>query len=346
MTQVETTKKKFMSLRVKIWIVFTLIFTPVFIASYIWFYLYTTQKVLDNISSDLVNTVDGAIKGMDVEGFVKLYQEERADNPQCSPSTGGMEGYYPDKSNTLYWDHIKWLATVGDVVPQARLYTYVKGDRPGEIVSIGSSGALWDPPAGFPFCFGYISETTRIYDGLSQRVDVWTPYKDDYGEWITTYAPIADRDGKIVGALGVDVLASYVREVQAGIVRNGLFAFGASYLLIFILVYIMSGVVTKPLALLAKVSAEIGDGNYDQDLETFRQTERFDDEIDTLTRTFRIMIGKVAQREQTLRARLQQLEILIDKSKLDQQVQEIVDSDFFQDLQSKVKDMRKRFKNE
>ena len=54
----------------------------------------------------------------------------------------------------------------------------------------------------------------------------------------------------------------------------------------------------------------------------------------------------MAQREKTLRARVQQLEIMVDRSKLDKQVKEIVESDFFQDLQSKVKGMRDRFKKE
>jgi hypothetical protein len=58
------------------------------------------------------------------------------------------------------------------------------------------------------------------------------------------------------------------------------------------------------------------------------------------------MVGKVAQREKTLRARVQQLEIMVDRSKLDKQVKEIVESDFFQDLQSKVQGMRSRFKKE
>jgi hypothetical protein len=58
------------------------------------------------------------------------------------------------------------------------------------------------------------------------------------------------------------------------------------------------------------------------------------------------MVEKVAEREKSLRARVAQLEIMIDKSKLETQVQEIVDSDFFQDLQSKVKDMRNRFRDE
>ena len=58
------------------------------------------------------------------------------------------------------------------------------------------------------------------------------------------------------------------------------------------------------------------------------------------------MVDKVAEREKSLRARVAQLEIMIDKSKLDTQVQEIVDSDFFQDLKNKVNDMRSRFKEE
>jgi hypothetical protein len=41
-----------------------------------------------------------------------------------------------------------------------------------------------------------------------------------------------------------------------------------------------------------------------------------------------------------------QLEIMIDRSKLETQVQEIVESDFFQDLRSKVQDMRTRFRDE
>ena len=346
MSQPEVSKKKYLSLRIKIWIGFTLIFTPVFVASYIWFYLYTTQKVLNNISSSLVDTVEGALKGMDIEGFVNLYEEQKANNPLCSPSTGVANGYYPEKTIVSYWEHVKWLSTVADVVPQARLYTYVKGDKPVEIIAIGSSGALWDPPAGFSFCQSYISTGTRIYEGLSHRVDSWKPYPDPFGEWITTYMPITNKDGKIVGAIGVDISANYVQDVQNGIVRNGLIAFAASYLLIFILVYIMSGVVTRPLISLAHMAADIGEGKYEQDMGIHYQIGPYEDEIDTLTKTFEIMIDKVALREENLRARVQQLEIMVDKSKLDKQVQEIVDSDFFQDLRTKVQDMRSRFKNE
>jgi hypothetical protein len=37
---------------------------------------------------------------------------------------------------------------------------------------------------------------------------------------------------------------------------------------------------------------------------------------------------------------------MIDQSKRDREVQQIVESDFFQELQGKVRDMRSRFKKE
>ena len=337
----EEKRKRFISLRIKIWFAFVLIFTPVFIASYIWFYLYTSARVLENISSSLVNTVEGSIEGMDIDGFVELVESERANNELCMPE-GEEAGYYPFE-NELYMEHVVWLDTIGKLTPNARLYTYVKGDDPGEVLGIGSSGALWDEPAGFMFCQSYVSEGTLIYEGLNRRVDVWEPYEDPFGEWITTYAPIVDANGNVVGAVGVDILASYVREVQKGIIRNGVFAFIVSYLLVFGLVYLMSGVVTRPIVMLADIAGEIADGNYDQDLDSMRGGERWLDELDTLTRTFKIMIEKVAEREKTLRKRVKQLEIIVDHTKREEEVNQIVESDFFQDLQSKVKDMRQRF---
>ena len=106
----------------------------------------------------------------------------------------------------------------------------------------------------------------------------------------------------------------------------------------------MAGVVTKPIVNLAEVSQQIGDGNYDQDLDTLTGGQKWEDEIDTLVNTFKIMIGKVAKREKNLRERVQQLEIMIDEGKRDKQVQEIVDSDFFRDLQQKAQAVRDRDK--
>lgn len=342
----DRTNRRYVSLRVKIWIGFILIFTPVFIASYYWFFQYTTVRVFQTISDKLVDTINGAVTGMDTDGFVRLYQEESAGNPECSPSTGNAAGYYPE-DNPLYIQHENWLLTVQQISPNTRIYTYVKGPGPGDIVAIGSTGYFREPRGGFKFCELYNSQgKTRIYDGLLGRVDRWTVYTDSFGSWITTYQPITDKNGQNVGAIGVDMPADYVNEVKQGILISGAIAFVLSYILIFLLVYWLSGLLTRPIVSLAGVAKDIGEGHYDQEWSGVAKRDRFRDEIDTLTSVFRAMVEKVAEREKSLRARVAQLEILIDTSKLETQVQEIVDSDFFQELQSKVRDMRSRFKDQ
>ena len=345
-TPTEPTGRRYLSLRVKIWLGFILIFTPVFIASYYWFYQYTTARVFQTITDNLQNTINGAIQGMDVNGFEKLYQQESTNNPQCPPpanAASAQNGYYP-VNDPLYMAHENWLHEVEEVSPNTRLYTYVKGPNPGEIIAIGSTGYFRNPRGGFRFCERYTSKSSQIYDGLSVRVDAWTPYTDSFGSWITTYEPIPDGSGKLVGGIGVDISADYVKQVRNDILISGAIAFVASYVLIFFLVYWLSSLLTRPIISLAGVAKEIGEGEYEQEWSKVDKPVTFRDEIYTLTSVFHSMVDKVAEREKSLRARVAQLEIMIDHSRLETQVQEIVDSDFFQDLKTKVNDMRSRFK--
>jgi hypothetical protein len=338
--------KRYVSLRIKIWLGFVLIFTPVFVASYYWFYEYTTARVFQGISDSLVDTVNGAVKVMDVDGFVKLYQEESTSDPNCSPATGEAKGYYPE-DNPLYIEHVNWLYTVQMISPNTRIYTYVKGPGPADIVAIGSTGYFREPRGGFKFCELYNSQgKTEIAEGLIRRVDRWDIYSDSFGSWITTYQPIIDSNGRNVGAIGVDISADYVTQVKQRILINGAIAFVLSYVLIFLLVYWFSGLMTRPIVSLAGIAKEIGEGKYEQEWTQVDKIGSVRDEINTLTSVFHSMVNKVAEREKSLRARVAQLEIMIDRSKLETQVQEIVDSDFFQDLRAKVRDMRSRFKDE
>ncbi len=225
-----------------------------------------------------------------------------------------------------------------------RLYTYIKGPDAGEVIAIGSTGYFRETRGGFRFCQRYTSDSTRIYDGLSGRVDAWQPYTDKFGTWITTYAPIVDDSGNTIGAIGIDITAAYVQQVTDEILQQGIIAFAITFAIIFLLVYWLAGFLTRPIIGLAGAAKKIGEGDYNQEIGGADNNVK--DEIDTLTDVFKVMVDKVAQREQNLRARVQQLEIMIDKSKLSKQVTEIVESEFFQDLQTKVKDMRNRFGKE
>ena len=127
------------------------------------------RAVFQTITDNLQNTISGAIKGMDVDGFVKLYQQESVNNPQCPPAKNAptaQNGYYP-ANDPLYMAHENWLYAVEQVSPNTRLYTYVRGSEPGEIIAIGSTGYFRNPRGGFRFCEGYTSKSSEIYNGLS-----------------------------------------------------------------------------------------------------------------------------------------------------------------------------------
>jgi hypothetical protein len=54
------------------------------------------------------------------------------------------------------------------------------------------------------------------------------------------------------------------------------------------------------------------------------------------------MVSKVHQREQILRRQVEELKIEIDEAKRQKQVNEIVESDFFQNVQARAQAMRQR----
>jgi phosphate uptake regulator len=93
---------------------------------------------------------------------------------------------------------------------------------------------------------------------------------------------------------------------------------------------------------LTRAAQRIGEGDYEQDLSTLTPG-RFSDEIGKLAQVFEIMVGKVHQREEKLKKQVAELQIVIDEQRRQEQVSEIVDSDFFRDLQDKARKMRSDF---
>lgn len=66
------------------------------------------------------------------------------------------------------------------------------------------------------------------------------------------------------------------------------------------------------------------------------------DELGQLARVFERMVLEFLAREQQLKQQIQALRIEIDQAKKASQVSEITDTEYFQDLQRKAKDLRRR----
>ncbi|HND48300.1 MAG TPA: hypothetical protein PKJ84_07240 [Anaerolineales bacterium] len=356
-------KGRFISLQTKLIVGFTLIFTVVFASTYYWFYDFAQKEAMNQIKEGLYDTIIGAtrtgildkgdtvqiIDGDQMEGLVKEGQV-RAD---------GLT------DDTRYWDQVQVLCEIRRVEPRASPYTYIAGEQPSEIIFIASWGAcLPDPDWNnfVKFRVPYNSNTGPNLAGLDQVVfqtdSGWCTYDDPtcvpeiygdkFGSWVSAYAPITNSKGETVGALGIDFTSTYVNQVQEQILRSIYVAFSITYIILVVMVYFVAQFLTRPMVGLTRAAEQIGEGNYETGLKYLSElglSDKYPDEIEKMQGVFRGMIDKVYKREEVLRQQVRDLKIEIDQTKRNKQVNEIVESEFFQDLRTKAQKMRDQQKS-
>jgi HAMP domain-containing protein len=349
-------KHFFVSLKVRLLIGFTVIFTLVFCASYYWFYSFTTDRAFQRIVSDMRSTLEGTVGGLSADSLLILAET-------------GQANEFGFSDDPLYVTAIDWFTVVNNIEPRAWPYTYIRGQGENEVLFISDLWARHDQDRATGFRESYQSRGPLVQSltgepaylvpigereltaedarnplkrflnslGLLRRVG----YEDRWGQWVSAYAPIFDTEANVVGGVGIDFNANYVDNVQDAILAGTARAFGVTYAVLLLLVYLFSEVFTRPISKLTSFAEAIGEGNYDQDLQQLSK-KRFNDEISKLAEVFEIMVGKVKKREESLKKEVVQLKIEIDEGKRQKQVDSIVDSDAFQDLKKRAQALRNR----
>jgi HAMP domain-containing protein len=342
-TQTPTRRTITISLRVKLMIVFFLLFTVIFAAVFYWFYNFAAARANDRLVDDLYQLVDAGLFRINGDDFEALVREGQ-------PNAAG----YSD--DPRYIEHVNWLATIKNVDTRSGTYTMIRDpENPVAFPIVGSGNAVLDPEAASTPRFldpdyaivldeaslhGEFAGFRELFDGTR---DKWTfgPYEDQYGGHISGYGAIHNSSGEVVGVMGIDYNADYYYAVRRSVADAAIPAFIITYVVLFAAVWTISFVITRPIARLTRVAERIGMGDYNQDLTSM--TGGFlHDEINKLADVFEFMVGKVREREEKLKAKVAELQIIVDTSKRDQQVSEIIDSDFFQDLQVKASTLRQR----
>jgi len=335
--QPQSRRQFFLSLQWKLLIGFTLLFSVVFAIAFYWFYTFATNAALTRIQDDLVATLEGATEGVKTDELLSLAANGK-------PNSQGFS------DDPRFIDQLNWLDTVHHIEPRAWPYIYVRGPQENQIFYVVDLFAKYDPSRSTQFMESKISKGFSLqgFEGLTLRtVDGrFDTYKDEWGRWVSAYAPIKDQSGKVVAAMGVDFEADYVDQVRQSILDKVTAAFLLTYAGLFLLVFLVSRTLTRPIQGLTDAAERLGEGDYEQDLFKTGIAGRFEDEIDKLARVFGIMADKVYQREQTLRRQVEALKIEIDETKRQKQVSEIAETDFFRELQAKARKMRSRQKSD
>ena len=321
-------RSRFVSLRVRILIGFTVLFSVVFAVAFYWFYNFATDQAMQRIQEDMVDTLNGAIAGVDGDAFIGLARE-------AEPNEAGQT------DDPRYAEHQAWLETVHNIEPRALPYTYVPGDEENELMFVGDMLQVVRPDDAAAFLESWISRSGAMVNSLQGLTLKMEPYSDPWGEWVSAYAPISTAEGEKVGAMGIDFEASYVREVQEAIRNTVAVAFLITYATLFVLVLLISRGLTQPVIALTAVAEQVAEGDYGQDISALH-AGRLRDEVATLAQVFEMMVDKVRAREERLKQEVAQLRIEIDQAKRERHVAEITESEYFQDLQKKAKKIRKK----
>ncbi|MBP7231112.1 MAG: ECF transporter S component [Syntrophaceae bacterium] len=98
--------------------------------------------------------------------------------------------------------------------------------------------------------------------------------------------------------------------------------------------------ITDPVTLLTQAAESVEQGDYD--LQSIQSVSGRTDELGRLARMMQSMASKIQHREQTLKSQVRQLQIAIDQKKLDRDLAEIVETDYFQGLRNRVREFRKK----
>jgi GAF domain-containing protein/HAMP domain-containing protein len=143
-----------------------------------------------------------------------------------------------------------------------------------------------DPTAeGFsPYGERYLEPSTLLvenFDSMTGPIVEPGIYTDEYGSFLSAYAPIFSSDGRHVGVVGVDIAADVIVQEQRQILYGSILVSLAVMVIGVLLGNLAGNAITRPIIRLAQGALAFASGRFDQ-----RINITSNDEIGDLTKTF------------------------------------------------------------
>lgn len=187
-----------------------------------------------------------------------------------------------------------------------------------------------------------------MHTGLSEIV-----FQDSYFQtthvdgtedlFFTGYTPIYNSEGQVVSGLIIQDQASEAINQITTVRQNLIIALAIGFLVIGLQATAITGVTTASLRHLSKAAERIGEGDYEHIDLPGSPIAR--DEVTELTQLLNQMLEKIYTRETKLVEHVQTLEISFNKGKAKDEVDSIVNTDFFMKLQEQAKANRAKREN-
>jgi hypothetical protein len=311
-----------LSIRMKIMLVFMLLFTVALAAIFFWFYQFASGVAMKNLREDLMSSAK-VLSGM-IDPAV--FAQAKSEDSRASAEITDQLNQVLDSNDNVSEVYVMVPTSSGS--EEFKVILTVEDGTDGEYVV--SENDLYDA-TGQP----------EIQAALLGPTSSPKIREDNYGIWLSGYAPILDDAGQTIGIAGVDMLGEDVQYVQRQILLGSLLAFVLAYAGVFLTAFFISGAITKSMRTItgAAQTLEKGEPFEPASLETVSKSK---DEIGQLARVFSKMALEVQAREQKLKQEIVKLRIEIDDKKRAQEVSQIVDTEYFKDLKEKAKGLREK----
>lgn len=134
------------------------------------------------------------------------------------------------------------------------IYFVVDANRPGD-EGIADFGQIYEEPG---------PTLADNFDSMDRTIIEPDFYTDEFGTFLSAYAPILDSNGEKVGVLGVDIAANNVVAKERRFLNTSLVIFLASLPIIALLGYVLGRQLTIPLVELTRTASRIAEGNLEE----------------------------------------------------------------------------------
>jgi HAMP domain-containing protein len=166
------------------------------------------------------------------------------------------------------------------------IYTYRANDEKSVRFVIDAEYGISNDAAGIDEVYKDIS--AEMMEGLKNPVAESEFTTDKWGTFMSGYSPIMDSKGKIVGAVGIDMLSKTVIEKQKFIGNTIFVIFLIAVLIAGLIIQYFSKTIIRDVNKLNKIANDISTGNMDVHMDVKRN-----DEVGELAESFGRMVASL-----------------------------------------------------
>ena len=160
------------------------------------------------------------------------------------------------------------------------------------------------------------------------------------GDTVKVAAPVLDSSSQVSGAVLAYLPTDRLQKIMTDARQQGVIMVVVVAILSILVALSLTQRVTKPVGKIIAAAQQVEAGSFDP--ATIDDLAQRTDELGQLSRVFQKMAREVYAREQALKQQVQELRIEIDEARRARQVAEVTDTDYFQDLQKKARELRQK----